>query len=739
MRNRSLRYLLGILLLILGVIPLNPRSASAFSGAGTGAALDPFVITTCVQLQEMEDDLDAHYALGGNINCAASSSWNSGLGFDPVGDDLAKFSGSLDGNGFTVSNLFINRADDDLGRDGDDESYVGIIGYLDGGTVRDLNVADTKVKGYEYVGGVAGYADNEAVIENVNFNLATADNSCDPGNCVWARWGVYGGGVVGYATGVTLTDLHTGGPVKGSGSFIGGIVGYLANSTLADSSAASNVDGGFTVGGVAGDITGSTVTSTTASGNAVGQDEGGKSSTTIGGFAGSISFSEISDSGATGDVEATGNTIGGFAGFTGCLSSFTNVYAEGDVAGVDAVGGFSGWDEDCGEDQASQFTNVYASGEVEGVNTVGGLIGLSEFSMISQSFASGAVTGDGNETGGLVGSMLGFTGGAAHLATVDQSFATGAVAGNNELGGLIGLADGVTVTDSYARGNVDGSMQPGGFIGTVADNGRATTVINAFAANEVMAGVYPQGVIGKDDGEMGIITNTFWDDDIGPNVSYGGTPKSTAEMKLAATFTTELGGDAWDFDAIWGLSEAVNDGYPCLQWSDEGCAPFEDLNGDGLPDTDQPNVGGYVSSLTGKIVAIDVGDGCELIGDDMTTESQLAVQDPAYEYSNGLWDFEADCGTPGFTTTITLYYYDINPDGKVLRKHNPATNAFTTIADADISTATIDSHAVTVVAYGVTDGGDRDTDGATDGFITDPAGLAALIVGAPNTGLGKTR
>jgi DNA-binding beta-propeller fold protein YncE len=165
----------------------------------------------------------------------------------------------------------------------------------------------------------------------------------------------------------------------------------------------------------------------------------------------------------------------------------------------------------------------------------------------------------------------------------------------------------------------------------------------------------------------------------------------------------------------------------------------EDLNGDGIPDSAQPNVGGYISPVTGKLVAIDVGEGCELTVDDMTTEAQLGVQDPAYEYANGLWDFEADCGTPGYTTTISLYYYDVSPDGLVLRKHNPLTNAFFTIEDASISTQTINGSSVMVLSYQITDGEERDTDGIVNGMISDPAGPASLVLNAPNTGLGGNR
>lgn len=177
------------------------------------------------------------------------------------------------------------------------------------------------------------------------------------------------------------------------------------------------------------------------------------------------------------------------------------------------------------------------------------------------------------------------------------------------------------------------------------------------------------------------------------------------------------------------FSEAFN---PFSCWNETNP---QDLNGDNIDDSLQPNVGGYESPITGKTVAIDVGEGCELTTDDMLQESQLSVQDPAFDYRNGLWDFEADCGTPGHTTTVKLYYYGVLKHDLVLRKHNPNTKAFFTINDANISEQNIGGHTVTVVTYQITDGGERDTDGATNGMITDPAGVANAVIGAPNTGL----
>lgn len=161
----------------------------------------------------------------------------------------------------------------------------------------------------------------------------------------------------------------------------------------------------------------------------------------------------------------------------------------------------------------------------------------------------------------------------------------------------------------------------------------------------------------------------------------------------------------------------------------------EDLNDDDIEDSEQPNVGGYLSSYTDKYVAIDVGEDCELTIDDMTSEGELEVQDPDFIYINALWEWEADCESE--TTTVKLYYYDVPVEKLVARKYSTITNKYFTLDNAVITEETINGHTVAVVTYEVTDNGDLDMN-PDDGAIADPAGVGVLAssVGAPNTGYG---
>lgn len=172
-------------------------------------------------------------------------------------------------------------------------------------------------------------------------------------------------------------------------------------------------------------------------------------------------------------------------------------------------------------------------------------------------------------------------------------------------------------------------------------------------------------------------------------------------------------------------------------WTNSGIPDFEDVNGDTLPDEDQPNVGGYISNYSNKMVGIDVGEDCELTVDDSVDEDFIGVNDPAYVFESGLFEYEAECAV-GATTTITLYYYDTNSTNKSLRKFMPRINGYFNLGSehgATIEERTINGSNVTVASFQITDGSELDDDQIVDGMIIDPVGLAEEIISAPNTGL----
>lgn len=168
-----------------------------------------------------------------------------------------------------------------------------------------------------------------------------------------------------------------------------------------------------------------------------------------------------------------------------------------------------------------------------------------------------------------------------------------------------------------------------------------------------------------------------------------------------------------------------------------------DGNDDGVTDVSQLNVSSLTNQITGEYSTLEVDSSCELSGVNVKRSSDLSG-DSGYSYPLGLLDFSADCGTPGFTTTVTQYYYGAADNAFTLRKY--INGSYQAVPGATFVQRVIDGRQVLVVTYQVTDGGPLDDDGVQNGIIVDPAGPAIPVsisastqgstsVGAPDTGL----
>lgn len=111
--------------------------------------------TSGIDLQGINGGLGDYYALGSDIDATATQTWNNDgsgnfKGFVPIGTNSTYFTGTFDGLGHTISNLYINRTDTD---------YVGLFGYATG-TIRNVAITSDSVHGISgnnYVGGLVGY------------------------------------------------------------------------------------------------------------------------------------------------------------------------------------------------------------------------------------------------------------------------------------------------------------------------------------------------------------------------------------------------------------------------------------------------------------------------------------------------------------------------------------------------------------------------------------------------------
>jgi len=192
---------------------------------------------------------------------------------------------------------------------------------------------------------------------------------------------------------------------------------------------------------------------------------------------------------------------------------------------------------------------------ITGRDAVGALAGRSRVGAITNSYATGSVSGSGELVGGLVGYN--------NFGSVSNSYAASSVIGSSDfVGGLVGFNEGGTILSSYATGSVSGRNYVGGLVGVSAG-----TVSNSYATGRV-TGDYVGGLVGFQ--VNGAITNSFWDttttgqvNGVGnlANGSYGATGLTTAEMRKGANFTsaTTANGNVnpgWDFATTWVIYES---------------------------------------------------------------------------------------------------------------------------------------------------------------------------------------
>ena len=117
-----------------------------FSGSGSGTESDPYLILNPIQLNQMRYFLDqkgVYFKLMADIDLTDFlEDENPTQGWQPVGNSRsAAFKGVLDGNGKTISGLWIARSNTD---------YVGLFGYCIQAKIKNLTIKDLEKHGSVY-------------------------------------------------------------------------------------------------------------------------------------------------------------------------------------------------------------------------------------------------------------------------------------------------------------------------------------------------------------------------------------------------------------------------------------------------------------------------------------------------------------------------------------------------------------------------------------------------------------
>ena len=274
---------------------------------------------------------------------------------------------------------------------------------------------------------------------------------------------------------------------------------------------------------------------------ATGDVVGEASSQYVGGLVGDI-YGDVINSHASGSVTAGASStyVGGLAGNVNG-GTVSDSYATGAVSGGSYVGGLVG-------NTSGTINNSYATGAVSGSNYVGGLAGYTSGDVIS-SFASGDVSGD-SSIGGLVGY-------AYYGSAISQSHSTSNVMGSSYVGGLVGFTQG-SIATSNATGMVTGSGNDvGGLVGKSASESSITT---SFATGAVTGATYTGGLVGltkesiSDSYALGSVSGARYSGGLA-GFTYGEVTHSFASGNVSGT--TDVGGLA---GGAWS-SGNINESY----------------------------------------------------------------------------------------------------------------------------------------------------------------------------------
>lgn len=226
--------------MMLSMLTVNLRylpipEAEAFSGLGNGDVGSPFRITTCDQLQSMADNLAGYYALENDIDCSATSTWNSGAGFAAVGNWSTEFTGTFDGQNHTITGFSINRPGSD---------YVALFGATSGATIKNVAMTGVSIIGRNYAAAIAGTIKNSTVIQNIQVSGDVTG-------------GLVVGGVIGSAEAGTnsLTKVSMTGNVTDTTAWGGGVIAYAHNTNIDQAAFDGTMTGTNTSGGITGNFT----------------------------------------------------------------------------------------------------------------------------------------------------------------------------------------------------------------------------------------------------------------------------------------------------------------------------------------------------------------------------------------------------------------------------------------------------------------------------------------------------
>ena len=233
---------------------VSENETADFEGEGTAA--NPYKIQNVDDLKLLAENVNngeayanTYFKLTANIDLNNEPNWT------PIGTEDTLFQGTFDGGGHQITNLKIGKRE-----------YGGLFGNVWGATIQNCNVTG-EVNGYNYSGGIVGYANDNTHILNCSFQgnvegngqdrggiVGSTSIGCDVSGC-FVTGTVTGGNCVGGIAGNgvgTIKNCYALADVTAAGDSAGGIAGYAYNLSIENCYYSGKVSSNGNAGGIAG-------------------------------------------------------------------------------------------------------------------------------------------------------------------------------------------------------------------------------------------------------------------------------------------------------------------------------------------------------------------------------------------------------------------------------------------------------------------------------------------------------
>jgi len=497
--------------------------------------------------------------LGANIALNDTTNWQTWDAstapanvWNPIGTSSFRFQGTLDGDGYVVRGVYISST----------SNYQGLFGYVTG-TVKNLGITASYVKGADYTGGLAGRCGN-------------INNCYSIGTKVTAGSSDYVGGLVGYNNGNISASYSTGLVTGGGTTYGGGLVGYNSSATVSSSYFDTQTSG---KGVQSGKGSGKTTTEmqsqdiTDSLNIAAGYLSAMKWGHNAGNYP-TLLRGQVADNplriifdGGTGteadpflvssrttlekfrDTVNAGRTFAGlYVKLTADIElndttnwqtwSETNVpaYVWGNPIGTTATNAFRGTFDGNGKvikglyiDVSTGYRGLFGYFGNGGVGTLKNLGVVGAYVRNTSGGYTGTLVGQNiglidnchtksNVVGVSVNSMGGLVGSNSNSGVVSNSRSEGTVSGQDFIGGLVGMNQPGQIRNSYSTCAVTGRIEVGGLAGRTMNSPNRIT--DSYAAGNVSGDSIVGGLVGQN--SSGQIYNCYATGNVTATKSYVG-------------------------------------------------------------------------------------------------------------------------------------------------------------------------------------------------------------------------